>query len=32
MHMEEHTLSAMSDELKLRLGRFRHEQFVEKLG
>ncbi|AZE94692.1 N-acyl-L-homoserine lactone synthetase RhlL [Pseudomonas orientalis] len=32
MHMEEHTLSAMSDELKLMLGRFRHEQFVEKLG
>ncbi|AZF10956.1 Autoinducer synthesis protein phzI [Pseudomonas sp. R2-37-08W] len=32
MHMEEHTLSEMSDELKLMLGRFRHEQFVEKLG
>ncbi|AZE89375.1 acyl-homoserine-lactone synthase [Pseudomonas orientalis] len=32
MHMEEHTLSAMSDELQLMLGRFRHEQFVEKLG
>ncbi|AUG04221.1 MULTISPECIES: acyl-homoserine-lactone synthase [Pseudomonas] len=32
MHMEEHTLNEMSDELKLMLGRFRHEQFVEKLG
>ncbi|AZC24777.1 acyl-homoserine-lactone synthase [Pseudomonas sessilinigenes] len=32
MHMEEHTLSEMSDELKLMLGRFRYEQFVEKLG
>jgi acyl homoserine lactone synthase len=32
MHMEEHTLSEMSDELKIMLGRFRHEQFVEKLG
>ncbi|MBV4482283.1 acyl-homoserine-lactone synthase [Pseudomonas khavaziana] len=32
MHMEEHALSAMDDELKLMLGRFRHEQFVEKLG
>lgn len=32
MRMEEHTLNEMSDELKFMLGRFRHEQFVEKLG
>ncbi|MEF9672262.1 acyl-homoserine-lactone synthase [Pseudomonas sp. PCH446] len=32
MHMEEHTLSSMSDSLRLSLGRYRYQQFVEKLG
>ncbi|WP_409300506.1 acyl-homoserine-lactone synthase [Pseudomonas sp. KCJK8993] len=32
MHMEEHRLSEMNHELRLRLGRFRYEQFVQRLG
>ncbi len=32
MHMEEHTLSEMNGELRFLLGRFRYEQFVERLG
>ncbi|POA54126.1 MULTISPECIES: acyl-homoserine-lactone synthase [Pseudomonas] len=32
MHMEEHRLSEMNDELRFSLGRFRYEQFVQRLG
>jgi len=32
MHMEEHTLASMSGSLRLSLGHYRYQQFVEKLG